>query len=124
MNKHIEAKDLPPQVFNLKGWIKLIDEKQLQLVFNELLQKAGFKILDFSTHQFPLNGFTAYWLLAESHLALHTFAQSGWCYVELTSCNRSKAERFKTYAADLSYVIRWVSEITEYSCEPTETSHL
>lgn len=111
----ITPKILPPKVFNLKGWIQLIDEEQLKVHFEAGLIGAGFNVLDYSSHQFPLNGFTAFWLLAESHLALHTFTESGWCYVELTSCNAEKATAFRALISDLSVDVNWEKEALEVS---------
>ena len=119
MMNTITPKILPPKVFNLKGWIQLIDEEQLKLHFEDGLTQAGFNVLDYSFHQFPLNGFTAFWLLAESHLALHTFTESGWCYVELTSCNVEKAEAFKVLISDLAFDVNWENEELEVSSAET-----
>lgn len=38
-------------------------------------------------HHFEPQGYTAVWLLAESHCALHTFPEENKAYVELSSCN-------------------------------------
>ncbi|MBI9061436.1 MAG: S-adenosylmethionine decarboxylase [Marinilabiliaceae bacterium] len=111
----ITPKILPPKVFNLKGWVQLIDQEQLKVHFEAGLIGAGFNVLDYSSHQFPFNGFTAFWLLAESHLALHTFAESGWCYVELTSCNAEKAIAFRALISDLSFAVNWEQEALEVS---------
>ena len=114
MNK-IQHKKLPPQIFNLKGWIKLVDESRLKDIFNEVLDKSAFTSLNYSSHQFPVNGFTAFWLLAESHLALHTFTESGWCYIELSSCNKDKTDRFKGLVEQLNFDVRWDDHILSSS---------
>jgi len=111
MNK-LQHKNLPPQVFNLKGWIELVDENTIQTLFTDTLEKSGFSILNYASHQFPVNGFTAFWLLAESHLALHTFTESGWCYIELTSCNKSKSETFMQLTQSNSFNVRWDNDLT------------
>jgi S-adenosylmethionine decarboxylase len=107
---NIQHKALPPQIFNLQGWIKLTDESLLKELFHTILTNTGFSILNYSSHQFPINGFTAFWLLSESHLALHTFTESGWCYIELSSCNSDKSEQFKTLAENLGYPLKWEKE--------------
>ncbi len=109
--KDLKHKNLPPQIFNLKGWINLVDESILEEQFSNILNKSGFTSLDYSSHQFPVNGFTAFWLLAESHLALHTFTESGWCYIELSSCNKEKTAFFKTLTNTLHYEVNWDEEI-------------
>ncbi len=112
----IQHKNIPPKIFNLKGWIKLVDENKLKEIFGGILDKAGFTTLNYSAHQFPVNGFTAFWLLAESHLALHTFTESGWCYIELSSCNNEKTASFKTLINTLQLEVKWDEEIQ--SSEP------
>jgi len=103
---NIEAKHLEAKVFNLKGWIELTTPAILVDVFQSELEQAEFTILNFTSNEFPHNGFTAVWVLAESHLALHSFAESGWTYVELTSCNQTKSERFKASLLASTYKLR------------------
>lgn len=38
-------------------------------------------------HHFSPQGYTALWLLSESHFAVHTFPEFGRTYIELSSCN-------------------------------------
>ena len=92
---NIEAKNLEAIVYTLKGWIKIVDPEVLADFFQIHLEKANFNILNYTSNKFPNNGFTAVWVLAESHLALHSFAESGWTYLELTSCNKHKSVAFK-----------------------------
>ena len=112
----IKPINLPPQIFNLKGWIQLTGPNELQHIFDETLIRCGFKVLNFSSHQFPLNGYTALWLLAESHLAVHTFSSSGWTYIELSSCNKDKAMHFISFCQQVKYTIRWEHGVEELNC--------
>lgn len=103
---NMEAKHIEAKVFHLKGWVELIDPTLLVDFFQSELERAEFTILNFISNEFPYNGFTAVWVLAESHLALHSFAESGWTYMELTSCNQSKSERFKDSIVTSKYRFR------------------
>ncbi|MCW3787518.1 S-adenosylmethionine decarboxylase [Plebeiibacterium sediminum] len=114
--ENIQHKQLPPIVYNLKGWIELVDEIKLKDIFDALLNQSDFKILNYTSHQFPVNGFTAFWLLAESHLALHTFTENGYTYIELSSCNQGKAKNFKKLTEELKFDVNWDEEIA--SSEP------
>jgi len=107
----IQYKQLSPKIYSLKGWIELIDEGKLNLIFKNILQEAGFNILNFHSHQFPVNGYTAFWLLAESHLALHSFAENSVTYIELSSCNPEKTKNFQELSNALDYQIFWDCEI-------------
>lgn len=117
----IEPVNLPPQIFNIKGWINLTEANELQSTFDDVLNESDFKVLNFSAHQFPLNGYTALWLLAESHLAVHTFNSSGWTYIELSSCNKRKAKIFITLCQALNHQIRWEHDVEEFNCKPLES---
>ncbi len=53
-------------------------------------RRAACRVVGFSEVCFQPHGYTAVWLLAESHFALHTFPEEGRTYCELSSCNRQK----------------------------------
>lgn len=63
-------------------------------MFDDLLCKAGFTILGVRAHHFHPQGYTALWLLSESHFAVHTFPEFGKTYIELSSCNLEYYQRF------------------------------
>ena len=52
-----------------------------------LIIGSGFTALKFVDHAFEPQGYTALWLLAESHCALHTFPEEQKAYLEISSCN-------------------------------------
>lgn len=52
----------------------------------EALHKDSFTILSKVTHTFDPQGFTCVWLLAESHLALHTYPEHQSLTLTLYSC--------------------------------------
>lgn len=110
----IDPKQLAPQIFSLKGWIDVVDPDALKRMCDAALAKAGFKVLNYNEHHFPLNGFTAFWLLAESHLAVHSFAESGSAYLELSSCNLEKTEAFLQYCNQLDCKMKWEDRIIEH----------
>lgn len=83
------------KIFNHTVWVEEIDPEKLAKRFERLLKGSGFQILNFMDHQFHPKGYTAVWLLAESHLAIHSFPEAGKSYVELSSCSEQKLERFK-----------------------------
>ena len=74
-------------IWNKSGWIHEINPVVLKNRFSELLGLSGFDILNFQEHYFDPHGYTALWLLGESHFAIHTFPEEGKAYIELSSCN-------------------------------------
>lgn len=79
---------------NHSCWISQIDPAILVKDFEEILQKSGFGLLNFMEHNFAPQGYTAIWLLSESHFAIHTFPEEHKTYIELSSCNREMYDRF------------------------------
>jgi S-adenosylmethionine decarboxylase len=93
------------QMWNKNGWIKEVDPSSVKNKFSELLSMAGFDILNFQEHYFEPQGYTALWLLGESHFAIHTFPEDDKSYIELSSCNE---EYFIYFIEQLSHL--WVGE--------------
>lgn len=74
------------QIWNLSAWIKETEPFALLRHFEEMLKESGFNVLHVVQHNFDPQGFTALFLLSESHLAIHTFPEEQTTYVELSSC--------------------------------------
>ncbi len=94
--KHIQAKVVEPRMHSYSCWL-VVSESELGCVLEDLshsLQAVGFDVLSFQHVPFPGGGATAFWVLAESHLAVHHFVESNTMFVELTSCNEQKREAF------------------------------
>lgn len=83
------------ELFNFKCWINTSDSEELKSKLEVFLGKSEFTILGFIDHQFSPQGYTCVWLLAESHLAVHTYPEHGKSYIELTSCVVQKLDVFK-----------------------------
>jgi S-adenosylmethionine decarboxylase len=107
MPREVEHKALAPHIFSLRFWIKQTEPEILKSVFDNQLSETDFKVLNFSEFFFPVQGYTAIWLLAESHLAIHTFPLHEWTYVELSGCNESKTETFKEMIENKSFELIW-----------------
>ncbi|MEL7119816.1 MAG: S-adenosylmethionine decarboxylase [Bacteroidota bacterium] len=82
------------EIYNFKVWLEITDPVELEQLLEKWMEEADFNILNKMSHHFQPYGFTAIWLLQESHLAVHTFPEEGKSYVELSSCNRAKNEKF------------------------------
>ena len=82
------------RIENFTGIIKNCDERWLKEVLTTNLQQSGFSILRFTDHQFDVFGYSALWLLGESHLAIHTFPENNSSYIELSSCVEGKGDKF------------------------------
>jgi S-adenosylmethionine/arginine decarboxylase-like enzyme len=100
------------EMWNKKLWISIINPIQLKEDFNAHLIKSGFEILNFQEHYFTPIGYTALWLLGESHFAIHTFPEECKSYIEISSCNKEYFNRFlksvKQYKIIREYEIKKV----------------
>ena len=84
-----------PQMFHFEAWLSESDEEILKVQLEQDIVASGFTVVNFSEHAFPVQGYTCIWLLAESHVALHTFPESNTSFVQVSSSNQEKLERFK-----------------------------
>jgi S-adenosylmethionine/arginine decarboxylase-like enzyme len=82
------------KIWNKKGWIKEIIPTELKFIFEGLLKEAGFEIVGFTEKYFQPFGYSAIWLITESHFAVHTFPEKGKTYFEISSCNKEKYKYF------------------------------
>ena len=71
---------------NYNAWIKETRPDVLIGYYEDLLIKCGFNVIDKCFHFFKPYGFTALFLLGESHFAIHTFPEEEKTYIELSSC--------------------------------------
>lgn len=82
------------KVWNHRDWIKETDPEKLKAYYTDLLLKSGFTIESMQEKYFEPQGYTALFLLSESHFAIHTFPEHNKTYIELTSCTKEYFDRF------------------------------
>lgn len=79
---------------NYRFWTAETNPEILQSELANILDKAGYTILNFVEHHFTPHGYTCLWLLGESHLAVHTFPEKQASYIEMSGCNKEMNEDF------------------------------
>ena len=89
-------KKVPAQIYNFQYWTKQTCPKILKTTLDSLLKQSNYTVIQYIEHHFPVSGFTAIWLLAESHLAVHTFPTDNTSYIELSGCNKEMNLAFET----------------------------
>ncbi len=82
------------QMFNHSEWVSETNPFKLRTKYKELLEDSGFGILSFMEYSFEPQGYTAIWLLSESHFAIHTFPEEGKSYIEISSCIEDQYRKF------------------------------
>ena len=74
------------QIHNFAVWINETRPAALKENFSSLLTNSGFEVLEVVEKHFEPYGYTALFLLSESHFAIHTFPEHEETYIELSSC--------------------------------------
>ena len=64
----------------------LDDLSTIESILRDAAQTAGLTAVSSAHHQFEPQGLSAVIILSESHIAAHTWPESGTGYVTLTSC--------------------------------------
>lgn len=91
----IEYKAVEAEIYNYRAWVVGEDINSVVNKIDQCLKYAGYTILKFVDYQFPIKGYTSMWLLAESHMALHFFADENKTYIELSGCNYEMNRKFR-----------------------------
>jgi len=91
----IENKYIPANIYSLHRWIDISEPFAVKNLCLDCLDKSGYIAIGYLEQHFPNGGYTAMWLLAESHLAVHTFPESNKTYIELSGCNEVKTKEFE-----------------------------
>jgi len=86
----------------------LRQKMRLKKAVRDLLVRNRVHVLKTSAHCFPHDGMTLVCILAESHLALHTWPEKGLVNVDLFLCNysRDNADKVKGIEEDLVELLR------------------
>jgi S-adenosylmethionine decarboxylase len=72
---------------------KLNDENYVYEVLVQAADKANATLLDVRTHKFNPQGVTGFALLAESHIAIHTWPELNYAAVDVFTCgNKTNPE--------------------------------
>jgi len=89
------------QMFNYQSWVEETNPFELRKKYNTQLKESGFGVLSFVEYNFEPEGYTALWLLSESHFAIHTFPEEGKSYIELSSCIEKQYIKFMELEGEL-----------------------
>ncbi len=83
------------EIYETSVWLAETKPDVLKQKINQVLNHIGFRCLNFVEEYFEPQGYTAIWLLAESHLALHSFPEENRTYLQLSCCNQEKYHLFE-----------------------------
>lgn len=72
---------------------KLDDQEEMRACLERAVAAADFALYDVSIVKFPHQGVTAAAIVGESHIALHTWPESGRMFVDVASCSDERSVR-------------------------------
>lgn len=83
-------------MYNYNNWIKYDIKSEEEIINNleKIVLESGFNIVKKVDYHFPIQGYTALWLLSESHFAIHTFPEEHKMYIEISSCVKAYFDKF------------------------------
>ena len=93
-NKNYRVTNMEAKIYESSLWVDETQSSVLKKSLNKLLNNIDFNCLNFVDKHFSPQGYTALWLLAESHLAVHTFPEKRQSYIQISCCNKEKYQLF------------------------------
>ena len=73
---------------NITNHTLLSTPKQITDLLDNICKKYKYTILQKSTHKFEPQGFTALYLLSESHISIHTFPENNYAAIDIYTCRQ------------------------------------
>tara|TARA_B100001059_G_C17685299_1_gene501992 strand:+ start:171 stop:536 length:366 start_codon:yes stop_codon:yes gene_type:complete len=68
-------------------WVdNMPDWESLSWICEKALKASNMNVVDRVAHQFKPQGTTAVWILAESHMAIHTYPEENFMAVDVFTC--------------------------------------
>lgn len=86
---------------NEKDGRQLEEETWTMGILDRLCEKNGLCVLKRVIHCFQPQGMTCLYLLAESHLSIHTWPESRFCAIDLFCCKGLSEDQIKEIHEDL-----------------------
>ena len=86
-NIMITGKHLIADVYNITNFECLEKVETIQPLMEKIIEKMKLNVVGEVFKQFQPFGATLLYLLAESHLSVHTFVEEKYCAIDLYSCN-------------------------------------
>ena len=65
---------------------KLKKVDSVKFILDRVVTEAGFNVIDSKFHQFNPHGVTAIYLLAESHVSIHTWPEARYAAIDIFTC--------------------------------------
>ena len=99
----VSGKHMICDIKNIKNMDILNDINKIKTMFDTICETHHFTILNKVEHKFEPQGLTMIYLLAESHISIHTFPERQYAAVDIYTCH--EYENNKAYESIYDYLI-------------------
>jgi len=73
---------------NIKNHTLINDPQQLTQLLDNICETYKYTILQKSQYEFEPQGFTAVYLLSESHISIHTYPENNYAAIDIYTCRQ------------------------------------
>lgn len=89
-------------IYNINDNNKLKYKESIIEILDDITNKFNLNVVNKTFHQFNPFGVTGVYILAESHLSIHTFVEENKVAIDLYTCNNFKnTNEFITYIQNI-----------------------
>lgn len=88
MSKTTSGKHMICDIKNITNHTLLSTPDLLTDLLNNICQTYKYTILQKSAHIFQPQGFTAIYLLSESHISIHTYPENNYAAIDIYTCRQ------------------------------------
>ena len=71
----------------------LDDEEKVMEILKKVCEETGMKIIKGASHKFTPHGVTGFYILAESHISIHTWPEEGSAAIDVYYCGKEEQVR-------------------------------
>ena len=112
MSQNTSGKHMICDIKNITNHTLLSTPKQITDMLDNICKKYNYTILQKSTHEFEPQGFTAIYLLSESHISIHTFPEKQYAAIDIYTCRQ--------YPDNQVYLEIYDYLIEQFQADPTQ----
>jgi len=87
-NTNTSGKHMICDIKNIRNHILINNADLITQLLDTICNKYDFTILNRSFHKFPMYGFSAIYLLTESHISIHTFPEKNYVAIDIYTCRQ------------------------------------
>lgn len=88
MNQTTSGKHMICDIKDIKNHQLLNNPKQITDLLDNICKKYNYTILQKSAYEFDPQGFTAIYLLSESHISIHTYPENNYAAIDIYTCRQ------------------------------------